>query len=379
MTVEALEGAWLHAAWRIEVTLMLAVSIAVAISGQPSQAQANVEAQTVAADLEIPWAAEFAPDGRLFFTERAGRVRVLRDGRIDPQPWATIPVAHAGEGGLLGLALAPDFGRLGFVYLYHTYRDGNGLWNRVIRLVDRDRRGVLDKVIIDRIPGAIVHDGGRIKFGPDGKLYITTGDARQPTQAQDRTSLGGKILRLNPDGSIPNDNPFAGSPVYSFGHRNPQGLAWHPDTKTMYASEHGPTGEMGLCCRDKVNVIEAGKNYGWPDEYGRGKAPMFVEPIAFSGTTETWAPSGIVIPSRGPWRGSLLMAELRGSELRRFILAGQSFTHVNGQEVYFRGDLGRLRDVFQGLDGTLYIFTNNTDGRGTPRPHDDRLLKIVFK
>src|SRR5574341_392368 len=182
------------------------------------------------------------------------------------------------EGGLLGLALAPDVARSGFVYIYHTYEAGGRLWNRVVRLVDRNGRGEMDRVIIDRIPGAVFHDGGRIAFGPDGKLYVTTGDARQPSQAQDLTALGGKILRLNPDGSIPGDNPFAGSPVYSLGHRNPQGLAWYLPTTTMYESEHGPTGELGLCCRDEVNVIEAGKNYGWPDASGTGGAPRFIDP-----------------------------------------------------------------------------------------------------
>ncbi len=365
--------------WLGGLTVVLAAAVAMAWIGSESFAQTAVQADTVIGDLAIPWAAEFAPDGRIFLTERPGRIRVIRDGRLDPQPWATIQVAHVGEGGLLGLALAPDFARSGFVDVYHTYQDGGRLWNRVVRLVDRNGRGQMDKVIIDRIPGAVVHDGGRIKFGPDGKLYITTGDAREPSQAQDRSALGGKILRLNPDGSIPNDNPFAGSPVYSLGHRNPQGLAWHPGTHTMYEAEHGPSGDLGLCCRDEVNVIEAGKNYGWPEASGKGGAPRFVDPIADSGTNDTWAPSGILVPSSGPWRGSLLVAELRGSQLRRLLLAGPGFTQVSSQEVYFRGDFGRLRDIFQGPDGTLYLLTNNTDGRGAPRPHDDQLLKIVFK
>ncbi len=358
---------------------VLAAVLVLIWPGSRGEGQPRVQADTVVSDLQIPWAGEFAPDGRLFLTERPGRIRTIRGGKLDPQPWATIPVAHVGEGGLLGLALAPDFARSGFVYVYHTYEESGRLWNRVVRLADRDGRGQVDRVIFDRIPGAVVHDGGRIKFGPDGKLYIATGDARQPSQAQDRAALGGKILRINPDGSIPDDNPFAGSPVYTLGHRNSQGLAWHPQAKTMYASEHGPTGEFGLCCRDKVNVIEAGKNYGWPEVVGRGGAPKFVDPIADSGTTDTWAPSGILVPSRGPWQDSVLVAELRGVSLRRLILTGAGFTQVRDQEVYFRDALGRLRDVFQDPDGRLYLLTNNTDGRGTPRPHDDRLLKLVFR
>ncbi len=188
-----------------------------------------------------------------------------------------------------------------------------------------------------------------------------------------------KLTVLNPDGSIPRDNPFSGSPLYSLGHRNPQGLAWHPDTKTMYAAEHGPSGELGLCCRDEVNVIEAGENYGWPEISGRGGGSRFVDPIADSGSSDTWAPSGILVPSRGPWRGSLLVAALRGTHVRRLILAAPAFRRVAKQEVYFHGVLGRLRDIFQGPDGTLYVLTNNTDGRGRPRTDDDRLLRIVFR
>ena len=360
------------------VALVLAGTTGLIWSTSRGQAQSSVQTQTVVSDLEIPWAAQFAGDGRLFLTERPGRIRIIRNDKLDPQPWATIPVTHVGEGGLLGLALAPDFTRSKLVYVYYTYQAGGRLWNRVTRLIDQNGRGEVDRVIFDQIPGAVVHDGGRIKFGPDGKLYVTTGDARQPSQAQDRAALGGKILRINPDGSVPADNPFAGSPVYSFGHRNAQGLAWHPQAPTMYASEHGPTGEFGLCCRDKVNVIKAGNNYGWPLVAGRAGDPRFVDPIADSGTSNTWAPSGILVPSRGQWQGSVLVAELRGASLRRLLVTGAGFTQVASQEVYFRDELGRLRDVFEGPDGTLYLLTNNTDGRGTSRPHDDRMLKIVF-
>jgi glucose/arabinose dehydrogenase len=364
--------------WWVLVFLIFVAAIPFTQSRWRSQAQPQVQVETVVGNLEIPWAVDFATDGRIFFTERAGRIRVIRDGRVDPQSWATIQVAHRGEGGLLGLTLAPDFARTRFVYVYYTYQDGGRVLNRVVRMVDREGRGQVDRVIIEGIPGTTVHDGGRLRFGPDGKLYITTGDARQPSQAQDRSSLAGKILRLNPDGTIPDDNPFSGSPIYSMGHRNPQGLAWHPDTRTMYAAEHGPSGDLGLCCRDEVNVIEAGKNYGWPEASGRGGAPRFVDPIADSGANETWAPSGILVPSRGPWRGSLLMTALRGTHLRRLLLAGPEFTRVSNQEVHFR-ELGRLRDVIQGPDGTIYLITNNTDGRGRPGPNDDRLLRIIFR
>jgi glucose/arabinose dehydrogenase len=274
--------------------------------------------------------------------------------------------------------VGPDFARTKFVYVYQTYQQDGKLWNRVVRMVEQSGRGQVDRVLLDRIPGAQVHDGGRIKFGPDGKLYITTGDSRQPSLAQDRTSLAGKILRINADGTIPPDNPFPNSPIYSIGNRNGQGLAWHPDTKTMFESEHGPSGEFGLCCHDELNIIEPGKNYGWPAKAGIRGDPRYVDPIAESGATATWAPSGILIPTSGPWRGSVLMACLRGVHLRRFVLASPDFRRVQSQEVYFEGELGRLRDVVQGPDGTIYLLTSNRDGRGRATSEDDRVLRIVF-
>lgn len=352
--------------------------ILVASSGSVN-GQTTPRTETIIRNLEIPWAMDFATDGRAFLTERPGRIRIIRAGQLDPKPWAILDVAHVGEGGLLGLAVGPDFARTKFVYVYHTFEQDGKLWNRVLRMVERAGQGAVDRVLLDRIPGAQVHDGGRIKFGPDGKLYITTGDARQPSLAQDRSSLAGKILRINPDGSIPADNPFPNSPVYTIGNRNGQGLAWHPETKAMFESEHGPSGEFGLCCHDELNLIKPGKNYGWPAVAGMGGAPRYVDPIAESGATATWAPSGILIPTSGPWRGSVLMACLRGVHLRRFVLAPPDFRRVQSQEVYFEGELGRLRDVVQSPDGTIYLLTSNRDGRGKPTPEDDRVLRIVFR
>ena len=203
--------------------------------------------QLVASGLEAPWAVALAPDGRLFVTERPGRVRIVRlgpGGGLDARPWATLP-ARANpdaERGLLGMALDPDFARNGFVYLYYSYAGAGGATlNRLVRMHDSSGVGGDETILLDNIPGSSNHDGGRIAFGPDGKLYIATGDGEQQARAQDRTSLGGKILRLEKDGSVPADNPFAGSAVFSLGHRNVQGLAFQPDTGVLYETEHGPS------------------------------------------------------------------------------------------------------------------------------------------
>ncbi|MCI0484547.1 MAG: PQQ-dependent sugar dehydrogenase, partial [candidate division NC10 bacterium] len=258
--------------------------------------------EVVVRHLEIPWALDFAPDGRLFFTERPGRIQVLDPGASRPRLVGRLTVAHEGEGGLLGVALDRDFSRNGRLYAYYTYREGERLWNRVVRLT-QEKGGILreeEGTVIDRIPGARIHNGGRIKIGPDGRLYITTGDAANPPLAQDLTSLAGKILRINPDGSIPGDNPFPGSPVYSLGHRNPQGLAWHSVSRALFITEHGPIGH------DEVNLVQPGKNYGWPHVAGSGGGVRFLDPILESGQG-TWAPSGTAV-----YRSDLFFAALRG-------------------------------------------------------------------
>jgi len=208
-----------------------------------SQSRPNVEIEVLASGLETPWAIAFAPDGRIFISERPGRIRIIRDGKLLKEPWMEIDAYEVSEAGLLGLALDPGFERNRLVYAAYTYRDSGGqLINRLTRLRDDAGRGVRDKVLVDGVSGANNHNGGRIKFGPDGKLYWTMGDAQNTRTSQDLSSLNGKIIRLNPDGTIPSDNPFRKSFVYSYGHRNPQGLAWQPGTGRLYSTEHGPSG-----------------------------------------------------------------------------------------------------------------------------------------
>lgn len=318
-------------------------------------------AASLAKKLEIPWALDFLPDGSIVFTERAGRVRFIdAQGRLLPNPLLAIgEVAHVGEGGLLGIAVHPDFSKNQFIYVYYTYRGSKDLANQVVRYRKQDKNLLDEKIIIDDIPGAAFHNGGRIKFGPDGLLYITTGDATIRNLAQDKNSLAGKILRLKDDGAIPVNNPFLNSPVYSFGHRNPQGLAWD-DEGRLWATEHGSR------ATDEVNLIEPGKNYGWPTIRGDGKAPGLKSPVIHSGR-ETWAPSGAAFLN-----GSLFFAGLRGQSLYELVIEDQQVTlrrHLNE-------NFGRLRDVVVGPDNFLYFLTSNRDGRGMPTAEDDQIIRI---
>jgi glucose/arabinose dehydrogenase len=341
--------------------------------------------QLIAAGLDIPWAMDMAPDGRLFVTERPGRVRIVRLGQgggLQREPWATLP-ARANldaERGLLGLALDPDFAREPFVYLYYSYTGpGGSTLNRLVRMRDQGGVGVDATTLLDGIPGSSNHDGGRIKFGPDGKLYVATGDGEQEARAQDRNSLGGKILRLEKDGKIPADDPFPGSPVFSLGHRNVQGLAFHPDTRVLYETEHGPSGLFPACCRDEVNLIEAGANYGWPIVTGKPGDQRFRDPVVWSGNTDTWAPSGAAFATQpGPLRGSLLFAALRGQHLHRVVFGADGRT-VAFEERLLVNQYGRLRDVYEISTGEFLILTSNRDGRGRPAADDDRVLLVTLR
>ena len=335
--------------------------------------------------LEIPWAVDLAPDGRLFVTERPGRVRIVRiDGNtaaLQPEPWATVQarVSTNTERGLLGIALDPRFSTNGFVYLYYSYSGpGTSTLNRLVRMRDANGVGVDETVLLDAIPGSLQHDGGRLKFGPDGMLYVTVGDGEVDARAQDNGSPNGKVLRVNTDGSAAAGNPFGGSPVWSFGHRNPQGLAWQPDTGALYETEHGPSGVFPLCCQDEVNLIERGKNYGWPVVTGQPHDSRFVDPLVWSGRTDTWAPSGATFMTKpGPLRGSFLFATLRGAHLHRVVF-GPDGRSVLFEERLLENQYGRLRDVFELPSGQLLVLTSNRDGRGRAAPTDDRILLVTL-
>src|SRR6185369_15764593 len=361
---------------RVVALLVLAFLSAV---GAVFAAEPGARIETLARGVDTPWAIAFAPDGRIFFTERPGRIRVIKDGALQSAPWAAIDVYESGESGLMGLALDPSFAQNRFVYAAYTYRDGEGkAKNRLVRLRDENGRGALDKILLDNVAAANNHDGGRVKFGPDGKLYFTTGDAQQDKLAQDLKSLNGKILRMNSDGSVPADNPFSNSPVYSYGHRNAQGLAWEPQSGRLYATEHGPSGLP--CCHDEVNLIEAGKNYGWPAIYGDQTKNAMVAPVLQSGN-DTWAPAGATFFTRKnhPWAGSFLFTGLRGQALYRAIFDAKEPRKVALFERIYERRFGRLRDVAEGPDGALYLLTSNRDGRGRPGPEDDRILRLVYK
>jgi len=320
----------------------------------------------------------------MFFTERVGRINVVAPGSSKPSLFSDVPVENDGEGGLLGLALSPESMTDRFVYVYYTHRLGADLRNRVVRFKDQNGVGSDPQVIIDGIPAANIHDGGRIKFGPDGKLYIGTGDSANGSRAQDLQSLAGKILRVNPDGSTPSDNPFPDSPIYCYGNRNVQGFDWDPFNGKMYETEHGPTGEQGRFANDEVNLIEPGRNYGWPLVICKANDSRFVDPVFCTGDNETWAPSGCGFykPEKAPpenqfteWKYNLFIATLRGEHLHRFLFNSQTGA-IEDSEKLLQGSFGRLRDVVQGPDGLLYILTSNKDGRGSPAPNDDRIIRL---
>lgn len=329
--------------------------------------------QVVLTGLEIPWSLAFAPDGRLFFTERVGRVRVVQNGQLLATPAYTFSdVRAAGEGGVLGIALHPNFAQNRFIYVSYTALRADGASvNRVVRF--REANNVLGEaaVLLDNIPGAIIHDGSRLRFGPDGKLYVTTGDAADANLSQTLSSMAGKILRINDDGTTPADNPY-GSPVWSWGHRHPQGIDWHPATGQMWATEHGSTGN------DELNLIVRGANYGWPIIEANQTRPDMITPVLFF--NPAIAPSGLSFYTamRIPqFRANIFFTALRGAHIHRVTLDPADSTRVAATERLFAERFGRIRDIVTGPDGALYFCTSNRDGRITPVASDDRIARIV--
>jgi glucose/arabinose dehydrogenase len=335
-------------------------------------------------NLEVPWSLVFLPDGRALVSERPGRIRLIRDGVLQQEPYARLEVNHAGEGGLMGLAIHPDFPKEPYIYAMHTYKKNGSVFNRVVRLRGGKERGIFDKIILDNIPGGTNHNGGRIGFGPDGMLYITTGEIFEADLAQDRSSLGGKILRLTPEGSVPPDNPFRNSPVYSYGHRNPQGITWHPQTGRLFESEHGPSGERLRFGHDEINVITKGGNYGWPQVVGTSGQKSYIDPIVL--WEKATPPAGITFYNGELLKhlnGNLFVATLKSRTLIRIILDKNGEKAVRMERWFATdgnsGKYGRLRDVVAGPDGALYFLSSNRDGRGDPLTGDDKIYRIMPK
>ncbi len=318
----------------------------------------NMDVEVIAKNLEIPWGLAFLPNGNVLVSERPGTLKVLDE---ETETVQTIDgVRHRGEGGLLGIALHPDFSENRYVYVYMTTEVEGGLQNRVMRYSYKDGRVRDPKPIIEGLPGAQYHDGGRIAFGPDGYLFVTVGDALNQEAAQDPKNLAGSILRLNPDGSIPQENPF-GNAVYSYGHRNPQGVAWN-EAGQLWATEHGNDAQ------DEINRIEKGTNYGWPVIRGDETQDGMRSPVRYSGAKETWAPGGATFVS-----GDLFFVGLRGQSLYEARVSEDEIVDIT---VHFRTEYGRLRTIVKGPEGNLYVTTSNRDGRGRPASNDDRIIRI---
>jgi glucose/arabinose dehydrogenase len=347
----------------------------------PAAAPARFRVETFATGLRVPWSIVFLPDGRVLVAEREGRIRVVENGRLRPEPIATIPDVEAvSESGLTGMTIHPRFTENRLLYVAYSYSGQDGQRVRVARFRLGDA-GLEDRrVLVEGIPAKGNHTGSRVAFGPDGKLYVTTGDATDRSLAQRLDSLAGKTLRLNDDGSVPPDNPFVGRPgarpeIWSYGHRNAEGIAWQPGTGLMFQTEHGPSGFDGPGGGDEVNVVERGKNYGWPLVHHREtreglEAPLLEYTPAVAPASGTFY-TGSLLPEL---RGNYLFGCLRGKCLMRVVLDGR---RVVAQERLLDGEYGRIRDVAVGPDGAIYVSTSNQDGRGSPSRDDDRILRLA--
>lgn len=328
-------------------------------SDSPASSAPPEVTATIATDLSVPWGLAFLPDGDAVVTERDSR-RVLRvSPGGDVTPVGSIDeAAPQGEAGLLGVAASPDFEDDQRLFFYVTSEQDNRILSASL---DGDELGDTD-VVLDGIPQGFIHDGGRLAFGPDGYLYASTGEVGDPELAQDPDSLGGKILRITPDGRPAPGNPDGDSPVWSTGHRNVQGLAWD-ESERLWASEFGDS------TWDELNLIEAGNNYGWPRVEGAGGGKEFVDPLLVWSTDDA-SPSGLAFHE-----GNLWMASLRGERLWRIPVRANGT--VGKPRAFFGGEYGRLRAVATAPDGTLWVTTSNHDGRGDPAEQDDRILQVT--
>ncbi|MEP7147141.1 MAG: PQQ-dependent sugar dehydrogenase [bacterium] len=339
------------------------------------------EIKVVTEKIFVPWSIVFTDKDRMLVTERIGKLRIIQNGNLIDKPLKVFDeVSSNGEEGLMGLALDPDYRNNKLIYVSYAYGKNEKLKVKVMRYKDDGDALTGEKLIIDNLPAERYHAGCRIKFGPDGKLYITTGDAGERQLAQDINTLYGKILRLNSDGTIPTDNPFPDNPVWSYGHRNSQGIDWYPGTNTMYETEHGPSGFDGPGGGDEVNVIIKGGNYGWPVVSHEESKEGMISPVLEY--TPAIAPaSGMIYKSDSipEFKNNLFFGCLRGNGIMRVIINDKNPSKVISGELLPEADFGRIRDIVEGPDGAIYFSTSNKDGRGNPRDGDDKIYKIVRK
>ncbi len=353
------------AALAVSIIILTSPSDPIPIPEPTTSPLGSESVEVLASNLEKPRAISFADD-RIFVTEKIGRIRVIENNTLVEEPLATLRTANVFDVGLLGITTHPDFSNNHFLYVYYTYSENNELWNKILRIIESDNKLQDAITIFDKIPGSEFSNGGIIKFGPDGKLYVATGSVSDSLHlSQDIQSMAGKILRLNDDGSIPDDNPFSNSPVYSLGLRNPQGMTWD-NTGNLYVTDSGPSKN------DEINIIKAGKNYGWPEQECSGNNDYEDPVMCFDPSIE---PGGIVIYSGNKlaFENKMIMATLRASNLFTLDINEEG---IELQKSILSG-LGRLRDVNEGPDGNLYVITSNTDGKGFPDRSDDKLLRIV--
>jgi len=318
----------------------------------------------IAENLEKPRAIAVS-DNRIFVTEKDGLIRVIQNNTLLESPLATLRAADVFDGGLLGIALHPNFSNNHHLYVFLTYDEDGNLWNKILRITESENKLIDAETIFDKIPGSSFTNGGFIKFGPDEKLYVGTGTVSDASHLpQDLNSLSGKILRLNDDGSIPVDNPFSNSPVYSLGHRNPQGMTWD-DHGNLFVAEFGPEKN------DEINLIQSGKNYGWPEQQCSGNKNFQDAILCYDPSIE---PGGILFYSGDAlnFESSFIMASMRAANLYQL-----DFEEGLSSQKSILSGIGRVRDVVEGQDGSLYVITSNTDGKGFPDSMDDKLLRIL--
>lgn len=331
---------------------------------EPNTNSKNDSVTIIAENLDKPRSIAVS-ENRIFVTEQDGLIRVIENDLLLDSPLATFRTADVFDGGLLGIELHPDFSSNHFIYVFLTYLDDGNLWNKVIRITEFDNKLSDTEIIIDKIPGSSFTNGGFLKFGPDKKLYVGTGTVSEASHLpQDLKSLSGKILRLNDDGTIPDDNPFSDSPIFSLGFRNPQGMTWDDD-ENLYVAEFGPEKN------DEINLVLAGKNYGWPEKQCSGDENLEAAILCYDPSIE---PGGILFYSgdKFDFEFPFILASMRASNLYQL-----DFEEGLSSQKSILSGIGRVRDVVQDTDGSLYVITSNTDGKGFPDSTDDKLLRIM--